>query len=159
MPAGRIGNRDPPLAGAMNRSILARLCIRFWTASKKGACACSGPKDALGYNCRVASMKAVPVRDPLRSRHRIQELSVLYLSAHPSCDCHCMMCDIWKGSGEKAEMSLRLLDEYLDGVARLKIQKVVLSGGEPLEHSEFPELCMRLKRRGLRSSSLQTQSC
>ena len=61
-----------------------------------------------------------------------------------------MMCDIWKGSGEKAEMSLRLLDEYLDGVARLKIQKVVLSGGEPLEHSEFPELCMRLKRRGLK---------
>lgn len=104
------------------------------------------------YNCRVASSKAVNGRDQTSrtSGKPVEKISVMYLSAHPGCDCRCMMCDAWKGGEEKPEMSLRKLEQYLDDAVGLGIERVMLSGGEPLEHSQFDQLCMRVKRRGLK---------
>ncbi len=97
-------------------------------------------------------MKAVTFRDQIspRSRNRVEKISVMYLSAHPGCDCRCMMCDIWKGGEDKAEMSLRQLDQYLNAATRLGVDRVMLSGGEPLEHSRFDQLCTRVKQGGLK---------
>jgi MoaA/NifB/PqqE/SkfB family radical SAM enzyme len=97
-------------------------------------------------------MKAVTVGDQIspRSTNRVEKISVMYLSAHPGCDCRCMMCDIWKGGEEKAEMSLRQLSQYLDAATGLGVDRLMLSGGEPLEYSRFDQLCTRVKRAGLK---------
>jgi Fe-coproporphyrin III synthase len=97
-------------------------------------------------------MKAVPVRDQAvpKSRHQVSEIPVLYLSAHPGCDCRCVMCDAWKGGEDKPEMPVQQLKKYLVALDRLRVSRVVLSGGEPLEHTQFPRFCAILKQHGLK---------
>jgi MoaA/NifB/PqqE/SkfB family radical SAM enzyme len=65
------------------------------------------------------------------------------------------MCDIWKNSTE-SEISESELQRHLSDFERLSVQWVVLSGGEPLMHSDLFRLCALLKKRNIRITLLST---
>lgn len=86
---------------------------------------------------------------------RIESLPVLILYPHNRCNCRCLMCDIWKDSTE-AEIGSRELDRYLADIEKLSVQWVVLSGGEPLMHSDLFRFCGALRSLGVRTTILST---
>lgn len=86
---------------------------------------------------------------------RIDRLPVLILYPHSRCNCRCVMCDIWKETNE-AEITAADLQRHLDDFDRLSVEWVVLSGGEPLMHSDLFRLCALLRKRRIRITLLST---
>jgi MoaA/NifB/PqqE/SkfB family radical SAM enzyme len=82
-------------------------------------------------------------------------MPVLVLSPHARCNCRCVMCDIWK-STDRSEIAAADLERHLEDIDRLGVRWVVLSGGEPLMHSDLFRLCELLRRRNLRITLLST---
>jgi MoaA/NifB/PqqE/SkfB family radical SAM enzyme len=87
--------------------------------------------------------------------HRITNLPVLVLHVHSSCNCRCVMCDIWK-SKESRSLRPSDLESQLESMRRLGVCWVVLSGGEPLLNRELPQLCAMLRRENVRVTLLTT---
>lgn len=87
--------------------------------------------------------------------HRIQNMPVLVLYAHRRCNCRCLMCDIWKDT-TREELSVAELQRHLDDIQRLGVRWVVLSGGEPLMHSDLFRLSSLLRACGIRVTILTT---
>jgi Fe-coproporphyrin III synthase len=88
-------------------------------------------------------------------QHRVTRLPVLVLHAHSSCNCRCVMCDIWKTKDSRGLQSGDLLP-HLESIRQLGVRWVVLSGGEPLLNNEWPQLCSLLRREGIRLTLLTT---
>jgi MoaA/NifB/PqqE/SkfB family radical SAM enzyme len=88
-------------------------------------------------------------------QHRVTQLPVLVLHAHSSCNCRCVMCDIWKTKDSRAFQSADL-QPHLESIRQLGVCWVVLSGGEPLLNNEWPQLCSLLRREGIRLTLLTT---
>lgn len=86
--------------------------------------------------------EALPVRDP------ITRLPILILDPHARCNCRCLMCDIWK-EREPRELSTAEVAEWSAGWRALGVTRVVLSGGEPLMHSDLWSLCRTLADAGI----------
>jgi len=87
---------------------------------------------------------------------RIQTLPILALSVHSACNCRCVMCDIWKANADKHEISVDTLERHLDAIRRLHVQRVMLTGGEPLLHSNLWAFCERLRGEGIVLSLVTT---
>jgi len=85
----------------------------------------------------------------------LDRLPILILSPHNRCNCRCVMCDIWK-STDAREISLDELNAHLDSIESLHVEWIVLSGGEPLMHSDLFRLCAAIKARGIRITLLST---
>lgn len=85
----------------------------------------------------------------------ITSLPVLILYPHSRCNCRCVMCDIWKES-TSSEMAVADLERHLEDMERLAVRWVVLSGGEPLMHSEIFRVCSLLRNRGIRTTLLSS---
>jgi MoaA/NifB/PqqE/SkfB family radical SAM enzyme len=88
-------------------------------------------------------------------RQRITHLPVLVLHVHSSCNCRCVMCDIWKTTESRAFRPADL-QPHLESIRRLGVRWVVFSGGEPLLNQELPELCAILRRENIRLTLLTT---
>jgi MoaA/NifB/PqqE/SkfB family radical SAM enzyme len=88
-------------------------------------------------------------------RHGVTQLPVLVLHAHSSCNCRCVMCDIWKTKVSHAFQSADL-QPHLESIRQLGVRWVVLSGGEPLLNNEWPQICSLLRREGIRLTLLTT---
>ena len=88
--------------------------------------------------------------------HRIESLPILALSVHTACNCRCVMCDIWKANAEKREIAPADLDLQLADIRALGVQRVMLTGGEPLLHSNLWALCDRLQDAGIRVTLITT---
>jgi Fe-coproporphyrin III synthase len=86
---------------------------------------------------------------------RISDLPILLLNVHEHCNCRCLMCDIWKRK-DGAELDLTSFTRQREALVRLGVKNVVLTGGEPLLHSEFEALCGFLKENGIRITLLTT---
>jgi Fe-coproporphyrin III synthase len=95
-------------------------------------------------------------RATARVTGRIHTLPILALSVHSACNCRCVMCDIWKANADKREMSVESLDRHLDAIRRLHVRRVMLTGGEPLLHSNLWAFCERLRAEGIRLSLVTT---
>ena len=87
--------------------------------------------------------------------HSVNALPILVIHAHSSCNCRCIMCDIWK---EKEQKVFGLLDlqRQLNSIQRLGVRWIVFSGGEPLMNAELPEICAILREEGIRLTLLTT---
>ncbi len=83
------------------------------------------------------------------------KLPVLILNPHSRCNCRCVMCDIWKAT-EAREISAEDLERHVESIEQLGVEWVVLSGGEPLMHSDLFRLCAILSSRGIRVTLLST---
>jgi MoaA/NifB/PqqE/SkfB family radical SAM enzyme len=73
-------------------------------------------------------------------------LVILYLTQH--CNSRCVTCDYWKLPPKRMELALvrRLAKE----LRALGTREVMLSGGEPLLHPEWPEIARLLREAGCR---------
>jgi Fe-coproporphyrin III synthase len=87
--------------------------------------------------------------------HVIHDLPVLVVHAHSSCNCRCIMCDIWKTPEGKAFRKADL-EPHLVSIRRLGVRWVVFSGGEPLMNAELPVLCEILRAENIRLTLLTT---
>jgi MoaA/NifB/PqqE/SkfB family radical SAM enzyme len=85
----------------------------------------------------------------------LDSLPVLILYPHSRCNCRCVMCDIWK-TDSTLEISAAELERHAEGIARLRVEWVVFSGGEPLMHSDLFRLCQFLQERNIRTTLLST---
>jgi Fe-coproporphyrin III synthase len=88
-------------------------------------------------------------------RHRVSRLPVLVLHVHSTCNCRCVMCDIWKTKVSRT-LTPSDLEPHLESIQRLGVRWVVFSGGEPLLNQEFPLLCSMLHRQNIRTTLLTT---
>lgn len=87
---------------------------------------------------------------------KIETLPVLVLNPHSRCNCRCTMCDIWKTT-QVQELTEADLERQLESIDRLRVKWVVLSGGEPMMHSNLWRLCGMLRRRqGIRITLLSS---
>ena len=86
---------------------------------------------------------------------RISSLPILLLNVHEHCNCRCLMCDIWKRKDGR-ELDLADFARHRDSLLQLGVHNVVLTGGEPLLHSNFEALCDFLKGCGVRITLLTT---
>lgn len=87
--------------------------------------------------------------------HRITHLPVLVIHVHSSCNCRCVMCDIWKTSEIRA-LQLSDLAPHVASIRQLGARWVVFSGGEPLMNRALPELCRVLQRERIHLTLLTT---
>jgi MoaA/NifB/PqqE/SkfB family radical SAM enzyme len=85
----------------------------------------------------------------------LESLPVLILYPHSRCNCRCVMCDIWKTDSTQ-EISVAELERHSEDIARLRVEWVVFSGGEPLMHSDLFRLCRFLRARNIRTTLLST---
>ena len=85
----------------------------------------------------------------------LETLPVLILYPHSRCNCRCVMCDIWKTDATQ-EISAAELERHGEDIARLRVEWVVFSGGEPLMHSDLFRLCRFLRERKIRTTLLST---
>lgn len=88
--------------------------------------------------------------------HKIHQLPILVLMPHSRCNCRCVMCDIWKANQSKNEISVEELKKHLDTFKKLRVQRVALSGGEALMHSNLWKFCDLLHSIGAKISLLST---
>jgi len=87
---------------------------------------------------------------------RLESLPILALSVHSACNCRCVMCDIWKANAEKREISVEDLERHVDAIRSLRVQRVMLTGGEPLLHRNLWALCSRLQAMRIRITLVTT---
>lgn len=86
----------------------------------------------------------------------IRTLPVLALNVHSACNCRCVMCDIWKANADKREISEGELARHLDSIRRLHVQRIMLTGGEPLLHANLWRLCERLRAEDIQLTLVTT---
>ncbi len=85
----------------------------------------------------------------------LDSLPVLILYPHSRCNCRCVMCDIWKTDSTR-EITASDLERHADDIARLRVEWVVFSGGEPLMHSDLFRLSRFLRQRDIRTTLLSS---
>jgi Fe-coproporphyrin III synthase len=98
---------------------------------------------------------AMPSSNAELEKHRVTQLPVVVLHVHSSCNCRCMMCDIWKVK-QARELRPSDFEPHLDSMRSLGVRWVVFSGGEPLLNREFPQLGSMFRREGIRLTLLTT---
>jgi MoaA/NifB/PqqE/SkfB family radical SAM enzyme len=91
-----------------------------------------------------------------RRSGRIESLPVLALAVHGACNCRCVMCDIWKANAEKREIAAADLERHAAAIRALHVQRVMLTGGEPLLHRNLWALCRQLQAMGIRITLVTT---
>lgn len=94
----------------------------------------------------------------VRSRRsgRLESLPILALSVHSACNCRCVMCDIWKANADKRDISSEDLARHIEDIRALRVQRVMLTGGEPLLHRNLWALCAQLQALRIRITLVTT---
>jgi len=92
---------------------------------------------------------------PLPRADPIARLPILILFPHSRCNCRCLMCDIWREK-RKDELSAEDVQRWLPEWRALGVERVVLSGGEALLHSDLWGFCAPLREAGIGITLLST---
>lgn len=98
---------------------------------------------------------AAPAVEPLPRVDPIHSLPIVVLLPHSGCNCRCLMCDIWRNR-DRREIAPEDVARWLPEWRRLDVRRIVLSGGEPLMHSDLWRLCDPLRQAGLAITLLTT---
>jgi Fe-coproporphyrin III synthase len=85
----------------------------------------------------------------------ITSLPIAVLHVHSQCNCRCVMCDIWR-TRNSAELEPQMIATLLQSFRELGVKRVVLTGGEPLLHSDLSTICVPLRQEGIRVTVLTT---
>jgi Fe-coproporphyrin III synthase len=91
-------------------------------------------------------MNAYPLLNLVSDRVWALPLVVLYLT--DGCNSRCITCDIWRLPRRNMEMALvaQLAAEF----PALGVRQVVLSGGEAMQHPQWPAVAQRFRQAGVR---------
>ncbi|HKS83452.1 MAG TPA: radical SAM protein [Candidatus Acidoferrales bacterium] len=87
--------------------------------------------------------------------HRITTLPVLVFHAHTSCNCRCLMCDIWR-TAEHRSLRPEEMERHLESMRQLGVKWIVFTGGEPLLNPDLAAVCALLRPLGIRLTLLTT---
>jgi MoaA/NifB/PqqE/SkfB family radical SAM enzyme len=106
----------------------------------------------------MTALISISTSDPRVERadldvHRVRTVPVVVISPHNQCDCHCVMCDIWKIRDAK-EFSVEDLERQIASFRSLGVRWVVFTGGEPQKNSRLPILARMLRDQGIRVTLL-----
>lgn len=82
-------------------------------------------------------------------------MPILILNVHSQCNCRCVMCDIWKRPTYE-QTRVADLDRHRASLRNLRVEQVVLSGGEPLLHNDLAALCNFFREQNIRLTLLTT---
>jgi Fe-coproporphyrin III synthase len=85
----------------------------------------------------------------------LQTLPILILNVHSHCNCRCLMCDIWKRTKHE-QVNPADMERHRQSLLALQVRQVVLSGGEPLLHSDLGTLCSFFRELGIKLTLLTT---
>ena len=85
--------------------------------------------------------------------HRVHTVPIVVIYPHNQCDCHCVMCDIWKIRDAK-ELSVADLERHIASFRELSVRWVVFTGGEPQKNTRLPILATMLRDEGIRVTLL-----
>jgi Fe-coproporphyrin III synthase len=93
-----------------------------------------------------------------RSLHsdKISSLPIVILMPHSSCNCRCVMCDIWKGNHNLKKLEEPDVVGLLSALKKFGTRQVVMSGGEALLNPGFFRFCEILKKENIKISLLST---
>jgi len=100
------------------------------------------------------TLAIIPASENLE-QHHIESLPIVILHVHSRCNCRCTMCDIWQ-TRHTQELAPQDLECMLPSFATLGVRWVVLTGGEPLLHSNIAAICKPLRDRGIKVTLLTT---
>ena len=87
---------------------------------------------------------------------RISTLPIVILMPHSSCNCRCIMCDIWKGNKNLKQLTEADVRGLLSSLKKFGTKQVVMSGGEALLNQNFFGLCELLKKENIKVTLLST---
>lgn len=79
---------------------------------------------------------------------RLSTLPILILYLTDGCNSRCVTCAIWRSP--RRNMSLALINALIDDVPSLGIRQVVLSGGEAMQHPDWPAVAQGFRAAGAR---------
>ena len=102
--------------------------------------------------------RPAPAEVPLAPLPRVDpvvRLPIVTLYPHSRCNCRCGMCDIWRAR-DRQEITAAEVERWLPEWRALGVERVVLSGGEPLLHSHLWDLCALLREAGIGITLLST---
>ena len=77
---------------------------------------------------------------------RTLPLVVLYLT--DGCNSRCVTCDIWRNP--RRNLRMEIVEQVAAEVAPLGVRWVILSGGEAMQHPQWPQMAARLREAGTR---------
>ncbi|MEO5594960.1 MAG: radical SAM protein [Chitinophagaceae bacterium] len=83
-------------------------------------------------------------------------MPIVILMPHSSCNCRCVMCDIWKGNHNLKQLVEKDIDGLLVALKKYGTQQVLMSGGEALLNPNFFRFCEMLKQEKIKISLLST---
>ena len=95
---------------------------------------------------RVATAAACRVGE-LTNRNLVMPLLVVYLTSR--CNSRCLSCDWWRSSGAD-DLSYDEIADVAESVPVLRVSRVLLSGGEPLQRPDFGRVAALFRRQGVR---------
>lgn len=86
------------------------------------------------------------LRNLLSDHLRTLPLLVVYLT--DGCNSKCAMCDIWKSP--RRNIDLAMIEQLATSAQKLGTQMVLLSGGEAMQHPEWPRIAQIFRQAGLK---------
>ena len=89
----------------------------------------------------------------MNNANALDRVPILILHAHNRCQCRCVMCDSWKDRAVK-EINPADLERQAKDLETLGVRWVVLSGGEPLMHSDLLSLSAIMRKLNIRITAL-----
>ena len=89
-------------------------------------------------------MGAKPILNLLGDRLHSLPLVVLYLT--DGCNSRCVTCDIWRNP--RRNMSMQLVEQLAGEFRHLNVRHAILSGGEAMQHPQWPEIARRFRAEG-----------
>lgn len=78
----------------------------------------------------------------------VRSLPILILYLTDGCNSRCVTCDIWRNP--RLNMKRELVEHIAADMRPLGVRWVVLSGGEAMQHPEWPQIAQRLRGEGAR---------
>src|SRR5689334_3427323 len=90
----------------------------------------------------IASLR--PLLNLTGDRLRALPMVVLYIT--DGCNSRCITCDIWKVP--RRNMSLELVERLASDFTALGVKWVLLSGGEAMQHPQWPEIAQIIHAAG-----------
>jgi Fe-coproporphyrin III synthase len=94
-----------------------------------------------------------PSDDHRFAGNQIRTMAVVVLSPHNQCNCHCVMCDIWR-IREPQEITTEELEQQLGSFREFGVRWVVFTGGEPQMNGHWSVLAQMIRAEGIRVTML-----
>jgi MoaA/NifB/PqqE/SkfB family radical SAM enzyme len=92
---------------------------------------------------------------PRKLASELASMPILILNVHTRCNCRCVMCDIWKRETSE-QLHAEDLERHRQSLKNLKVQQVVVTGGEPLLHNNLSALCNFFREQNIGITLLTT---